>query len=200
MKCKLDKCLLCSNVSLKKNLCTKCNYNYYQIENDPSNIGEYINCYNNPEVYYLDNNLYKKCYFTCKRCNITGNSINHNCIECNDNYTLNINTNNYINCYKNCNIMSIIDDYISEKNNTGNKDIEYYDNILKLIENTFKENYNTSKKDNGQDEIIKTDKMTVTLTTVQNQKNNLIQNNKTIDLGEYENLLRNYYNISSDIT
>ena len=43
-------------MSLKKNLFAKCNYNYYQIENDPSNIGEYINCYNNPEGYYLDKN------------------------------------------------------------------------------------------------------------------------------------------------
>ena len=102
-KCELDKCLLCSKVSLKKNLCTKCNHNYYQIENDPSNIGEYINCYKDPEGYYLDNNLYKKCYFTCKRCNITGNNNNHNSIECIDNYEFHINTNNSFNCYQNCN-------------------------------------------------------------------------------------------------
>ena len=51
IKCKweLDKCLLCSNISLKKNLCTKCNNDYYEIENDISNIGEYINCYKNPK-------------------------------------------------------------------------------------------------------------------------------------------------------
>ena len=42
--------------------------------------------------------------------------------------------------------------------------------------------------------------MTITLTTVKNQKNNIIQNVTTIDLGECENLLRNYYNISNNIT
>jgi len=230
--------LLCSKVSFFFGLCTKCNYNYYEIENDISNIGEYINCYNNPEGYYLDNNLYKKCYYTCKRCNITGNNINHNCIECNDNYTFIINKNNYINCYENCtyyyyfdneynyyhctinssciyeypilkensseciknDIKNIIADYINERNNTEKHDIEYYDNILDLIENTFTDNYDTSKLDNGEDEIIKTDKMVVTLTTVENQKNNINENITTIDLGECENLLRECYNISNNIT
>ena len=64
-KCKLEKCFTCSTVALINNLCTKCNDNYYQMENDPSNLGEYFNCYNEtPNGYYLDRNdsLYKKCY------------------------------------------------------------------------------------------------------------------------------------------
>ena len=87
-KCELDKCLLCSNVALKKNLCTKCNINYYPKENDPLNLGEYINCYKAPEGYYLHNNTYKQCFYTCKTCNTSGNSKNHNCIECNNNYPI----------------------------------------------------------------------------------------------------------------
>ena len=76
---------------------------YYQKENDPSNLGEYINCYNQtPEGYYLDNNFYKLCYHTCKTCNISGNKSNHNCIECNDNYPFIIKNENYLNCYENC--------------------------------------------------------------------------------------------------
>ena len=66
-KCKyeLDKCLICPNVALNKDLCTKCNDNYYPKENDSLNLGEYINCYNKiPEGYYLDNNLYKQCYYS----------------------------------------------------------------------------------------------------------------------------------------
>ena len=86
-KCELDQCLLCPPVALINNLCTKCNTNYYPKENDPKNLGEYINCYNGEqEGYYLDNNLYKKCYETCKKCNIGGSLINHNCIECNENF------------------------------------------------------------------------------------------------------------------
>jgi len=236
-KCELDKCLLCSNVSLNKKLCTKCNTNYFPKENDPLNIGEYIDCYNNPEGYYLDNNLYKKCYHTCKKCNITGNNINHNCIECNDNYTFIINKNNHINCYQNCNyyyyfdneynyhctinstcprkysmlnqstneciktnMMDIIENYNNKRNNTEKNEIEYYDNILELIENNFIDNYNTSKIDNGEDEIIKTDKVTFTLTTVENQKKNVNNNITAVNLGDCENLLRNYYNISSNTT
>ena len=60
-KCELEQCLLCSNIALKKNLCTKCNINYYPKENDPLNIGEYINCYKEPEGYYLDNDIYRQC-------------------------------------------------------------------------------------------------------------------------------------------
>ena len=44
-KCELEKCLTCPQEALNKELCTKCNNNYYKMENDPSNIGEYINCY-----------------------------------------------------------------------------------------------------------------------------------------------------------
>ena len=51
--------------------CTKCNENYYPLENDYLNIEKYFNCYNEtPNGYYLDINnlLYKKCYYTCETC------------------------------------------------------------------------------------------------------------------------------------
>ena len=79
-KCEYDKCPTCPDVSLSKGLCTKCNDNYYQLENDPSNIGEYINCYKELNGYYLDKDdlLFKKCYETCDTCEIKGNNITHN--------------------------------------------------------------------------------------------------------------------------
>ena len=104
-KCELDKCLMCPQVALDHNLCTKCNINYYPKENDPKNIGEYINCYKQPEEgYYLDNNsnLLRKCYHTCKTCNISGNNLSHNCLECNDNVLFIIKANIFFNCYENC--------------------------------------------------------------------------------------------------
>ena len=55
-------------------------------------------------------------------------------------------------------------------------------------------------RDQGEDEIIKTEKITVTLTTTQNQINNINSNMTSIDLGECETLLRNYYNISNNET
>ena len=64
-KCELDKCSFCSQVALINDICAKSNINYFPKENDPSNLGEYLNYYKEPEGYYLDNNLYKKCYESC---------------------------------------------------------------------------------------------------------------------------------------
>ena len=112
-KCELDKCLTCPPVALKHGLCTECNTNYYPIENDESNLGEYFGCYKNPEGYYLDNNIYKKCYNTCKTCDKEGNETNHNCIICNPNFLYAIKQNDIINCYSTC----PFDYYYYEENN-----------------------------------------------------------------------------------
>ena len=58
-----------------------------------------------PENFYSDNNdnIYKKCYSTCKTCNQTGDEINNNCNNCIEHYTF-INE-SFIpqhNCYLNC--------------------------------------------------------------------------------------------------
>ena len=229
-KCELDKCLLCPQVALNYNLCTQCNVNYYPKENDPLNMGEYINCYNETEEgYYLDNNLFKKCYYTCKTCNIGGNNEIHNCLNCHNYYSFKIEKNNYFNCYENCsyyyyfdnennyhctlnlscpeeypklidhknecikyNIKDILKHLIIDNERNGTKksneeEIKFYDNILKKIEDEFtSDDYDTSNIDNGQDEIIKTEKITTTLTTSENQRNNKNNNMTKIDLGECE--------------
>ena len=81
------------------------------MENDLSNIGEYINCYNKIKGYYLDkkDSLFKKCYDTCEICEIKGDNITHNCLICNENYAIKININNYSNCYKICSYYYYID-------------------------------------------------------------------------------------------
>ena len=102
--CELEQCRLCPSVALSKGLCTKCNDNYYKIENDPNNLGEYFNCYKDPKGYYLDkdDSLYKKCYEKCETCELKGDDINNNCLKCNEDYPISISFNNYTNCYKNC--------------------------------------------------------------------------------------------------
>ena len=102
-KCELGQCLDCSQESLELDLCTKCYNNYYPIENGNLNYGGYINCYKELEGYYLDKNdsLFKKCYYRCKECNIKGDNITHNCLQCNDDFPIEINVNDYINCYSN---------------------------------------------------------------------------------------------------
>jgi len=45
-------------------------------ENDPLNVGEYFNCYNQPEEgYYFEKYLFKKCYHSCKKCIMEGNNL-----------------------------------------------------------------------------------------------------------------------------
>ena len=241
-KCELDEYLLCPNVAFNNGFCKKCNIIYYPKENESFNLNEYIKCYNEPQGYYLENNLYKLCYYTCKTCNTSGNNKTHNCIECGDDYLLKIEHNLYSNCYRNCsyyyyfdnennylctndlscpknykklnenknecikiNMQNMIDDLIlTERNKTKNyqedEEINLYDNMIKMIEIELTENYDTSKLDDGNDEVLKTEKMTMTFTTIQNQKNNINKNITIVDLGTCENLLRNYYNISHNDT
>ena len=57
------------------------------------------------ENYYLDtqDNIYKKCFNLCKRCNQTGDETNNNCQECIDNYKfLNDTSATPNNCYEQC--------------------------------------------------------------------------------------------------
>ena len=106
-KCELEKCQLCSPVALQKNLCTICNTGYYPKENDPLNIGEYINCYKDPVGYYFDETikLYKECYYTCEKCDIKGDATNHKCLTCKQKYSIikYAVDDNYFNCYSNNN-------------------------------------------------------------------------------------------------
>ena len=88
---------------------------------------------------------------------------------------------------------------ISEKiDNKNESKTNYYDAILENYEYNFTHNYNTSKLDNEEDEINRIDKITITLTTTKNQKNNINNSMTTINLEECELLLRAHYNISGE--
>ena len=113
-------------IDLKYNICIEnCNesefkyeYNNYCYEKCPEetyNIeNEYLCLNQKPEGYYLDyhNNIYKKCYETCRDCYIQGNITNNNCIECKTNYLFlngsildflyELNIGRYKNCYIEC--------------------------------------------------------------------------------------------------
>ena len=78
-KCDI-KCGNCTKDSIEVNLCISCNnkFFYYNKLNDSSNKGSFIECYNEkPEGYFLDNNIYKPCYPTCKNCSTFGDSNNN---------------------------------------------------------------------------------------------------------------------------
>ena len=310
-KCELEQCLSCSKESLNRNLCTLCDMElgFYPIYDIDNKYFPYLNCSISPEGYYLDylNLTYKLCYLTCKNCNISGNEIEHNCIECKNGYNYeyhfelykncynncsyyyyfdenknqSICTNNYIcpkdydkliedkrecvfNCSKNkyyryefqkkcfqkcpdnstvrtnkkelelfsldekyfckpicnetfpyeiiyaqicvsiCNISSILNHSCivnyQEKQNLNNLNI--FDTLFNNIEELFiSDDYDTSKLENGNNDIIKYEHMTVTLTTTKNQKNDEKNANvTTINLGDCEKLLKKAYNISNNET
>ena len=85
---------------------------------------------------------------------------------------------------------------------TKEEENEIYNEVINNVETIFtSEDYNTSSLDSGEDEVIQTEKMTITLTTTKNQKGNITNDNMTLlDLGHCEDELRNYYNISENET
>ena len=74
-----------------------------------------------------------------------------------------------------------------------------YDKIIEIFEETISSsNFDTTIIEKGVDFSTKIGKLTFILTTSHNQKNNIKDNLTTINLGECETLLRNYYNISNE--
>ena len=86
-----------------------------------------------------------------------------------------------------------------QKKKNKEEEIKAYDTLIQNVEDIFtSENYDTSNLDKGEDQVITTEKMTITLSTTQNQMNNTNNNMTLLDLGECETLLRNHYNISNN--
>ena len=95
-------------------------------------------CYDQaPDGYYFDpgNEIYSKCYETCKKCNIKGRTTNNNCLECKTNYEFYLDNNNVENCYEKCNNYY----YFDESNKFFcTPDKKCPSNYNKLIENKNK--------------------------------------------------------------
>ena len=98
--CFNNKCKECSIESNDLDLCISCNDGYYQKIDDTPNPNSFINCYKDPDNYYLDQNIYKPCYSTCKKCSGDGTSLDNKCLECKPEHSKIENNQN--NCYQNC--------------------------------------------------------------------------------------------------
>ena len=155
------------------------------MENDNSNIGEYINCYKNVDGYYLDRNdsIFKKCYYKCE-------VKEYKTIE------------NYFECYSKFSLIKqrvFKCDKNTTKEKTKEEEIQYYDTLKENVETIITStNFDTSDIDNGKDEIIETEKMYISFTTTENQKTNISNNMTSIILGECETIIRNHYNLSNN--
>ena len=97
-------------------------YDLYEIEEN-DNLNGYRKCYKNISGYYLDknDNKFKKCYYSCKNCEMKGNNIEHNCLECDNNYPVEFKINNYSNRYQNRNFYYYFDINNNYKCTTNNK-------------------------------------------------------------------------------
>ena len=103
---KICKCYSSKTTFSYKFICDICGKNYIIKENAPNdNNNSYINCYEEIEGYYLDENdwNYKPCYISCKICETNGDINRNNCTECKEEYIyeINITNSNYKNCYVN---------------------------------------------------------------------------------------------------
>ena len=82
---------------------------------------------------------------------------------------------------------------------SNEEDTKIQDIILENIEKSLiSGDYNLSNIDNGKDEIYQDEKIVITLTTSNNQKNNINSNYTIIDLGECESLLRQGNNLADN--
>ena len=100
-------CFLCS----ENGLCKSCNKEegYYQ-KIDEENINGFVNCYKNPQGYYLLNDIYYPCYSSCKYCIEKGNETNHKCTECKSEFEFKLDFENDNNCYEICEHYYYFDD------------------------------------------------------------------------------------------
>ena len=86
-----------------------------------------------------------------------------------------------------------------QKEEQKKEEIKYYDTIMNKSEEIFTSDYyDTLNIDKGEKEVISVDKVTIIFKTTQDSKNDTNDNLTSIDLGECETLLRNYYNISKN--
>ena len=168
--------------------CLKCNSEFkYQL-----NINNYINCYKNCSYYY---------YFANDNYHCTNN------LSCPSEYPQLIQNRNECISVDIKYIENLIDDLLkfeineTNRENKKEEEINVYNKILNEIESIFtSENYNLYNIDKGEDQFINAEKLTITLTNIENQKNNIDSNMSTIDLGDCEDLLRIHYNLTDNQT
>ena len=123
---------ICNNI----NKTHKFEYNNYLYKSCPNDtyirIDNNLTCYKEPDGYYLDldDNIYKSCYPTCKKCKELGNETDHKCLECYNNYTL-IKDFNYNNCFVICNYYYYFDFNYNYHCSKTNKCLDENDKLIK---------------------------------------------------------------------
>ena len=150
-------------------------------------------------------NLYKyefqkKCYSKCPNNTILSESKDYYCEpQCSKEFPFELVTTQQ--CVSNCSISDrqnnlCIINYISEDKEES---VSVKDEVISNIREDLTNNFNTSDIDEAGDIIIEEKGMKVTITSTENQKENEKNPNiTTIDLGECETKLKEYYKIPLD--
>ena len=196
LTCKSDYSIKINNNNNYTNCYPNCSYYYYFDEND-----NFI-CTNSSECPDEYNKLIPdkgQCIKDCNEDNTYIYEFNNTCLNI---YPTEISCPNEepfeLKERKECKKECSIHDLITQK--CILKYIENGENILlNNLEKEIISGYNTSNLDAGNNEYIKYEKITITLTTLQYQKNNIDTINMTIvDLNECEIELRKFYNLSNN--
>ena len=109
-----EKCSECDEESNLNDLCIKCNNqnNYYELKPNSNGNSTYVACYSEytkPPNYFLNNNYFDVCFYTCGSCNEKGNQDDNKCLTCSNNYI--IDPNNINNCVLKCKYYYYYTDY-----------------------------------------------------------------------------------------
>ena len=87
----------------KNNKCLSCNTEEgFDQKIDEENIDEFVNCYKDPEGYFLLNNRYYPCFSGCKNCSEQLNENENKCMECKEGYEFKNDFEGDKNCYQKC--------------------------------------------------------------------------------------------------
>ncbi len=112
-----EKCSECDEKSNINDLCIQCNNknHYYELRSSNKGTNEnstYVVCYSQntkPQNYFLNNNFFEECYYTCGSCNEKGNHDDNKCLTCSNNYI--IDPNHINNCVIKCKYYYYYTDY-----------------------------------------------------------------------------------------
>ena len=186
------------NIKYKCTSISECPYEYYKLVPE---LGKCIDKCEKEEYYKYEyrNQCLNDCPEGTKKINFTlGNNKTFFCkVICEEEKPFEII--NEQKCVKYCTVEQLnrnlcILNFISNNQENSDKDL-----LIKNLELFFtSEEYNTSKIEQGEDEIYREEMFTMTFTSSNNQKNNINNNMTRINLGQCEIELRAFYNLSDD--
>ena len=172
-------CKICKsgfiNSNNDKNCYLNCNYYFYIDESNNYHCTLNDKCPENYKNLILAN---KQCIDNCKKDSRYPLEYKNTCYDC---------------CPVGAELMENFDYCYSIEMN-----LEEFDEYLKYIQKLLLKGFNTSDIDEGNDIIFSNGKVTISITSISNQKNNNYINISTINFGKCESLLREEYSISNN--